>query len=125
MATAQSQLNLPPVLVQSLDRVDQSLDPSGQVVLTSLLTEAVDAARVSEKEAARDMGYDPAYWSRIKSGQKAAHLERVGRLPASVQREFVSRWGRMLGMHLTTEDARRRAVANLVKAAAEALAEIA
>lgn len=119
------QLNLPPVAIKSLDHGDQSLDRPGQCELTLLLTEAVDAARVTSENAARDMGYDPAYWSRIKNGQKAAHLGRVRRLPETVQREFVARWGRMLGMTITTEDARRRAVANLVKAAAEALAEIA
>lgn len=116
-------LPLPPTLVQSPDLAGQSVDRDGQGELTALLSEAVGAAQLSEKEAAIEMGYDPAYWSRIKNGDKAAHLERVARLPVLVQREFVTRWARQLGMKLAAADPQKTAAANLLKAAAEFLAE--
>lgn len=111
------QLAFGPLPVQTLDLSDQSLDRKGQRELTSLLSEAVDASRVSEKEAARDMGYDPAYWSRIKAGQKAAHLDRIGRLPEKVQREFVKRYAQELKMRITEEDTERAAALELVETA--------
>lgn len=120
-----SQLNLPPSLVQTIDRVDQSHDSKGQQPLTSLLAASVDAVGCSEKEAARDMGYDPAYWSRIKAGDKAAHLERIARLPEKVQREFVKRYAQELKMRVSDEDSKTRALAELVECAARALKEIA
>lgn len=118
---------LGPMEVKPLSPARESAAPSAgkELSLTRLLAESVEAVGCSEKDAAISQGYEPNYWSRIKSGEKQAHLERVSRLPEPVQREMCARWGRQLGMHLTTEDTRRRVVANLVKAAAEALAEIA
>jgi C4-dicarboxylate-specific signal transduction histidine kinase len=111
--------------VNSLDHRDPSLDREGQCPLTTLLADAVDAGRMSEKEAARDMGYDPAYWSRIKAGDKAAHLERLARLPEVVQREFVMRWALRLRMKVSTDDARTAAVMELLEVAARAVRTLA
>lgn len=125
MAKNSVQLNLPPSLVKTLDPASQSLDRAGQSELTSMLAEAVDAARVSDKEAARDMGYDPAYWTRIKNGEKQAHLDRLSRLPATVQREFVRRYASELKMTVQDEDATKQAVVDLVAAAVRMLERIA
>jgi len=125
MAKPSLQLNLPPSLVKTLDRPSQSLDSKGQRELTSMLADAVDAARVSDKEAARDMGYDPAYWTRIKSGEKQAHLDRLSRLPETVQREFVKRYASELKLTVKDEDATKQAVVDLVTAAVKVLERIA
>src|SRR5688572_28503799 len=101
---------LPPMEVQTLSRTRESAEPhtgtaGGKVdsrpresSLTALLTEAVEATGCSEKEAAIAQGYEPTYWSRIKAGEKQAHLERIARLPEPMQREFVTRYARQLKM---------------------------
>lgn len=127
------QLNLPPTKVQSVSRARETAEPeSGKELsrgeesrLTLLLADAVEAAQCSEKEAALAQGYEPTYWSRIKSGEKAAHLDRLSRLPEKVQREFVKRYAQELKMTVSDEDSRKRAVAELVKAAAHVLSEMA
>lgn len=130
---AQSQLNLPPMPVQAFAPQRTNGGPSdGQGVVPegtnglSLLVASV-AETCSEKEAAFALGLaDQAYWSKVKAGEKPApRIDRLTELPITTQRDMCARWSRQIGMHVTTEDARRRAVANLVKAAAEALAEIA
>lgn len=104
----------------------KALVPAGEIAIpatgkevspTRLLAEAVEATGCAEKDAAISQGYEPAYWSRIKSGEKAAQLERVGRLPDTVQREFLSRWSKQLGMRLVTEDDERRAALELAESA--------
>lgn len=127
------QLSIGPVEVQALAPArtiagpadGQGLVPSGTNGL-SLLMAAVSET-CSEKEAAHALGLsDQAYWSKVKSGEKPApRVDRLTELPIETQRRMAQRWCHQLGMHVTSEDARRRAVANLVKAAAEALAEIA
>lgn len=124
---ANGHLPLPPALVISHDVAPSS---AGRVEVNSIdvagmLRASVDASGCQHKEAALSAGYQPDYWTKALNGERGVHLDRLGKLPASVQAELVTRWGRQLGMHLTTEDTRRRVVANLVKAAAEALAEIA
>lgn len=125
MRERHSQLNLPPTLVKSLDPPDQSLDLDGQSSLTSLLAASVETAGCTEKEAARDMGYDPAYWTRIKAGDKAAHLERLSRLPQKVQREFVKRYAHELKMHVTEGDSKAQMIAEFIEVAARVMREIA
>lgn len=122
---ANHQLSLPPMPVNSLDHNRQSVSGTGQRELTELLAESVTAAGCTDKEAAYAQGIDPAHWSRIKSGEKTQHLDRIARLPERVQREFVTRYARQLKMTVSDDDARKRAVAELVKAAAHVLSEIA
>jgi hypothetical protein len=110
--------------VQMLDHNGQSMDRPSQRELTSLLVEAVQAAGCSDKEVAITQGIDPAHWSRIKSGEKRAYLDRVGRLPLPVQREFVKLYAQELKMRVSEADPQRQAAATLVKAAAEFLAEV-
>lgn len=121
------QLNLPPALVRTAD-LGASIagrEEVNSIDVPGLLREAVAASGCQHKEAAFSAGYQPDYWTKALNGERGVNLDRLGKLPSSVQCELVTRWGRQLGMHLTTEDTRRRVVANLVKAAAEALAEIA
>jgi hypothetical protein len=120
-------LGLDPMEVQTLYRRRETDAPrQGNVLsLTALLAESVAAARCSEKEAAIAQGYEPTYWSRIKSGEKAAQLDRVGRLPEPVQREFVRRYASALQMVVRDGDNRARALAELVEVAARAMREIA
>ena len=119
------QLNLPPAPVQSVSQRREITTPAEvkEVSLTALLADAVECTGCAEKEAARSQGYEPTYWSRIKAGEKAAHLDRVARLPERVQREFVGRWARQLRMRVTTDDSQKQAAINLVKAAADFLSE--
>lgn len=119
------QLNLPPVPVQSSSpRRESVAPPEGNILsLTGLLADSVDEAGYPEGNAARDMGYEPNYWSRIKSGEKAAHLERIGRLPERVQRAFVTRWAGILRLRITDSDTQKHAAVTLLKAAADFLAE--
>lgn len=88
-----------------------------EVSPTRLLAEAVEATGCSEKDAAISQGYEPAYWSRIKSGEKQAHLDRIGRLPERVQREFVKRYAQELKMRISEEDTERAAALELAEAA--------
>lgn len=103
----------------------QAVDRSGQQELTQLLAASVEAVGCTDKEAAISQGIDPAHWSRIKSGEKAAHLDRVARLPESVQKEFVKRYARQLRMDVREEDAQRAAVVDLAEAAVRVLKVIA
>lgn len=120
------QLNLPPTLVRTTDVSASTARPAevNPIDVPTLLRESVDA-ECQQKEAALSAGYQPDYWTKVLNGERGMHLDRLGRLPMKVQRQLVMRWGSELGIHMTTEDTRRRVVANLVKAAAEALAEIA
>lgn len=125
------QLNLPPVPVQSVSLARESavsgngkaLSHDQETRLTSLLAASVEATGCTEKEAALTQGYEPTYWSRIKSGEKHAYLDRVSRLPESVQRAFVTRWAFQLRLRVSEGDSQKHAAANLLKAAADFLAE--
>jgi hypothetical protein len=114
-------------LGEKLSRIREIAHPFvGEKVsrLTDLLVDAVSSSGLSEKEAAISQGYDPRYWPRVKSGEKAAHLERIAGLPEGAQRAFVSSWGRQLGMRVSLEDSRQSAVIELAEAALRALRSI-
>jgi hypothetical protein len=117
------QLNLPPVEVKPVSR--EPVGPGKELSLVGLLADSVASSGCSEKEAAICQGYEPAYWSRIKTGEKAAHLDRVSRLPERVQREFVKRYALALKLHVTDEDTRKRVILDLARAAINALEQIA
>ena len=121
------QLNLPPQLVQVSSPTRETAAPSTghELSLTRLLADCVADSGCSEKDAALSQGYEPNYWSRIKTGEKAAHLERISRLPEKVQREFVSRWAQQLKMRVIDENSQQRAITALAKAALDVLSEIA
>lgn len=95
---------------------------------TAILVRAVEDERGwQEKDAARSQGYEPSYWSRIKSGEKAAQVERLALLPVKVQKRFVRRYARALGMDVRDEspvDRQRRVFAELQCALANALKEV-
>jgi hypothetical protein len=127
------QLNLPPTPVQSIGparTIDSPasgprLDLSGTNGL-SLLVEATQASGCPDKTMAISLGLpDPSYWSKVKSGEKPApRITQLTNVPESVQREYVRRWGRQLGMRVSEADPQRQAAVTLVKAAAEFLAEV-
>lgn len=120
------QLAIGPLPVQSLSRARESAAPvqGKEIPLTTLLADSVEATGCTEKEAALAQGYGAAYWSRVKTGEKAAHLDRLARLPVHVQREFVKRYAHQLKMTVREEDARARAISDLAAAAVRALQEI-
>lgn len=122
---SQHQLTTGPLLVERVTPAGESTHPSKgeKVSLTRLLVEACADTGLSEKDAAISQGYDPRYWPRIKSGEKAAHLERISGLPERTQRVICERWARMLGLRVSTADSQRTAAANLIKAAADFIAE--
>lgn len=121
------QLFIGPLLVESLSRPGESAHPGegGNVSLTRLLVLSVEQTGLSEKDAAISQGYDPRYWPRIKSGEKAAHLDRIAGLPIRTQQEFIKRWALVLRLRVTDDDVRARAIAELARAAVNALSEIA
>lgn len=92
-----------------------------ELSLTKLLAGAVEETGCSEKDAAISQGYAPNYWSRIKAGEKAAHLEPLSKLPQTVQREFVKRYARQLRMDVRDQDEQRAAIRDLVESAARAV----
>lgn len=114
------------VMAPPKDR-ESALPVEGEQVsrLTDLLVSSCEETGLQEKDAARSQGYDPKYWPRIKSGEKAAHLDKIAGLPLKTQREFVTRWARMLKMRVSDDDSQKRALLQLVRAATEALDEIA
>lgn len=124
------QLQLPPVEVQSVHHARESAAPTAvkEVSPTAILIQAVEDERGwQEKDAARSQGYEPSYWSRIKSGEKPAQVERIARLPVKVQKRFVRRYARALGMEVRDEspaDRQRRAMAELQCALANAMREV-
>lgn len=134
MSRNSMQLSMPPMPVEKVSLAREIAQPAAwesahptqgeQVSLTTLLADSCSDCGLSEKDAALTQGYDPRYWPRVKSGEKQAHLERLARLPETVQREFIKRWARQLRMEVRDHDARTRAVMELIEVAAKALREI-
>jgi hypothetical protein len=131
--SSESQLNLPCVPVHSLaPERTTSGSPDGQGVVPSgsdglsLLRDAV-ASTCSDKEAYLALGLpDASYWSKVKRGEKPE--PRIGRLtdlPPATQREYVKRWGRQLGMHVSDASVQQRAVGELLSAAVNVMRELA
>lgn len=125
------QLNLPPARVNDVSpRGEIAVPASGNTVSpTAILVRACEDERGwQEKDAAIVQGYEPPYWSRIKSGDRPAQLERIARLPIKVQQRFVRRYARALGMDVREEssgDRQLRAIADVQVALATAMREIA
>jgi hypothetical protein len=122
------QVNLPAVPVELISQTREISHPStlpglGEPVsrLTDLLVAACEDTGLQEKDAARSQGYDPKYWPRIKSGEKAAHLDRITGLPRDTQRDFVARWGRQLGMDIRPINEQRRRLYALKRALVDVL----
>lgn len=90
---------------------------TGNVSLTSRLRDAIEACRMQQKAAAIIQGYDPAYWSRIHSGEKRAHLDPVASLPMDIQIAFVTAWASQLGLSMVHIDPHAEACEALVTAA--------
>jgi hypothetical protein len=129
MSRSSVQLSLPPTEVQTISRGGETAGNS--VSPTAILVRACEDEREwagKESEiAARSQGYEPPYWSRIKSGDRPAQLERIARLPMKVQKRFVRRYARALGMDVrdeTPQDRQRRAMAELSCALSNAMREI-
>lgn len=122
-ASTHHQLSLPPVPVQKVSREAEAT--VNEISPTAILIRAVEDERGwQEKDAAYTQGYEPSYWSRIKTGEKAAQVERIARLPVKVQKRFVRRYARALGMEVRDElpaDRQRRAFAELQCALANAM----
>jgi len=92
--------------------------------LTRILAESCEQCGLAEKDAALSQGYDPKYWPRVKSGEKAAHLERLTGLPRRVQREFIRRYARELKMDVRDADSQKRALADLACAVSNVMREM-
>lgn len=127
MGNPKDQLFIGPLLVESLSLGRESTHPVAgeRLSLTRLLVAAVEETGLSEKDAAISQGYDPRYWPRIKSGEKAAHLDRIAGLPLRTQQDFIRRWALTLRLRVTDDDVRARVIAELARAAVSALTEIA
>jgi hypothetical protein len=78
--------------------------PLGQLDLTSAITEALERARISHKEAALTMGIDPAQWSRQLHGDGHISVQRLQKLPASFWREFLPLLASPLRLTMSHQD---------------------
>lgn len=119
------QLNLPPSLVTPIDNAPSiacGLDVKA-FDLSEMLRDAVESSGCQHKEAALSTGYQPDYWTRALNGERGVHLDRLGKLPERVQRAFVTRWACQLRLRVSDGDTQKHAAANLLKAAADFLAE--
>jgi hypothetical protein len=131
MGRPDSQLSLPPMPVNDVSQRRETAAPSAgnSISPTAILVRACEDERGwQEKDAARSQGYEPPYWSRIKTGERPAQLERLALLPAKVQKRFVRRYARALGMEVreeSSEDRKLRAMAQAQVALAAAMAEFA
>lgn len=96
----------------------------GQFRLTNLVFEALRIHRVPLKVAARDLGYDESYFSRIKSGEKGLHLDRVWLLPEPVRRTFFELGAEQNGQRVVAPDRRQQAFGRLLRAMGEAMEEL-
>jgi hypothetical protein len=95
-----------------------------KVPVNALLREAVDALGLKHEGVASDAGYKGDYWSLVLDGERGIKLDRLGCLPLEVQRAFVDRWGRALGMRFERGSTRAQTQAvEALAAAALALAE--
>lgn len=127
---ASVQLQLPPTEVTSSSHAREITSPALGMSPspTAILIRSVEDERGwQDKDGAYAQGYEPNYWSRIKSGEKPAQLERIARLPVRVQKRFVRRFARALGMDVRDEtpaDRQRRALADLQVALASAMKEL-
>lgn len=118
---------LGPLKAEVLSQTRESAHPheAEQLSLTDLLAQSAAECGLQEKETAGTLGYDARYWSRIKSGEKKAHLDPIAELPDKVQRLFLTRWAKQLKMTVSEDDTKKRALADLARACVTALAEIA
>jgi hypothetical protein len=69
---------------------DDDAAPLGQLDLTSAITEALERAHISHKEAALMMGIDPAQWSRQLHGDGHISLQRLQKLPRQFWLELLA-----------------------------------
>jgi transcriptional regulator with XRE-family HTH domain len=90
-----------------------------QAELTRLLFLAAAGCGLQEKELAVALGYDPAYLSRIKSGEKPLPAARLEQLPKVIRRALWVLAAEADGLVVAPEDARRQAIGNLLVAIGE------
>jgi len=98
--------------------------PDGTDGLSLLIDGAKDSG-CSEKAIYLSLGLpDHSYWSKVKTREKPEpRIRTLTNLPVEVQRAICTRWARMLGLKVSTENAQQQAAINLVKAAADFLSE--
>lgn len=99
------------VKVETVDR--------SKVLVHELLREAVDGLGLKHEGVASDAGYKGDYWSLVLDGERGIKLDRLGCLPLEVQRAFVERWARALGMRMERSGTAARSLA--IKQLAQAL----
>lgn len=83
---------------------DAANAPLGQLDLTGAISEALERARISHKEAALTMGIDPAQWSRQLHGDGHISFQRLQKLPASFWREFLPLLASPLQLTMSHQD---------------------
>jgi len=121
------QRNLPPMEVPArvpqTTRRDTAGVPDGDGL--DLLIAGVADSGCQEKEAWMSLRMaDHSYWGKVKSREKPApRLTELTNLPPSIQRAFVARWACQLRLRVSEGDSQKHAAANLLKAAADFLAE--
>lgn len=100
--------------------VDADTTGAAEIIdVAGLLRVGVEGTGTSHKIAAAMVGYGPDYWTRVLGNERGIILGRLGRLPATVQRRFVTAWAHALGLRIERRDA------PIIRDAARSLAEAA
>lgn len=94
----------------------------GQRNLTRLVFATADALKLQEKELAFALGYDPAYLSRIKKGEKPLPVDRLTRLSKDFRRVLWTMAATEDGLVVASEDAKAACIGRLLVALGEAMA---
>ncbi len=105
---------------------EQAVVQPRQRNLFELLVEGVEET-CPDKVAAPALGLpDQSYYSKCKVGERPApRVDKVTDLPEETQRAICAKWARQLKMRVSEDDARVRVIAELARAAVNALEEIA
>jgi hypothetical protein len=95
---------LPPALVKLGVRLEAEVltETDKPLPLGRFLRETVDRAKHTHKECSICAGFSPesGYWNRVLEGERGIKLSKLAELPPDVQRGFVARWARALGLRI-------------------------
>jgi hypothetical protein len=106
-----SELSATDAKVKTIDRP--------KVPVNAFLRESVDGLGLKHEGVASDAGYKGDYWSLVLDGERGIKLDRLGCLPLELQRAFIDRWARALGMRFERSGTAARSLA--IKQLAQAL----
>lgn len=78
--------------------IDALHDAARPPDVATMLRAAVEGNGCPHGVAASAVGYQPDYWNRVLGCERGITLDRLGKLPLDVQRDFVAAWAEALGI---------------------------